>query len=156
MKRIITIIAASLLRHFGKWRFEKKPLLISLLLGAISFLILLLISNLEFVRESSRTFEDADGLLWTFVIAAGMGLACYAVMLCVEDYLSNCSNNADRKKFIHKMIVRYFLPLILIIIVAFVVCGMYGVNIFGELIIIGMIYFVITFPKFVKSNLPRD
>lgn len=142
--------------YFGKWRFEKKPLLISLLFGAISFLILLLISNLEFVRESSRTFEDADGFFWTFVIAAGMGLACYAVMLCVEDYLSNCSNNADRKKFIHKMIVRYFLPLILIIIVAFVVCGMYGVNIFGELIIIGMIYFVITFPKFVNRNLPRD
>lgn len=142
--------------YFGKWRFKKKPLLISLLSGAISFLILLLISNLEFVRESSRTFEGTDGLFWTFVIAAGMGLACYAVMLCVEDYLSNCSNNADRKKFIHKMIVRYFLPLILIIIVTFVVCGIYGINIFGELIILGMIYFVITFPKFVNRNLPRD
>lgn len=39
------------------------------------------------------------------------------------------------------MIARCFLPLILIIIVAFVVCGMYGVNIFGELIILGMIYY---------------
>ena len=95
-------------------------------------------------------------LFWTFIIAAGMGLACYAVILCVEDYLSNCSNKTDRKEFIRKMIVRYFLPLILIIIVAFVVCGMFGVNIFGGLIIIGMIYFVITFPRFVNRYLPRE
>lgn len=142
--------------NFGKWRFDKKSLLISLLFGAISFLILLMISNLEFVKESSRTFEDADSLFWIFVIAGGMGLACYAVMLCVEDYLSDCSNNADRKKFIRKMSVRYFLPLILIIIVAFVVCGIYGVNIFGELIILGMIYFVITFPRFVNRHLPKE
>lgn len=142
--------------NFGKWRFDKKSLLISLLFGAISFLILLMISNLEFVKESSRTFEDADGLFWIFVIAGGMGLACYAVMLCVEDYLSDCSNNADRKKFIRKMSVRYFLPLILIIIVAFVVCAMYGVNIFGELIILGMIFFVITFPRFVNRHLPKE
>ena len=142
--------------NFGKWRFEKKPLLISLLFGAISLFLLLMISNLEFVKESSRTFEGTDGLFWTIVIAAGMGLACYAFMLCVEDYLSNCSNKADRKEFIRKMIVRYFLPLILIIIVAFVVCGIYVVNIFGELVIIGMIYFVITFPKFVNRHLPRE
>ena len=142
--------------YFGNWRFEKKPLLISLLFGAISFLILLLISNLGFVKESSRTFEGTDGLFWTFVIAAGMGLACYAVMLCVEDYLSNCSNKTDRKEFIRKMIVRYFLPLILIIIVAFVVCGIYGVNIFGELIILETIYFVLTFPKFVNKHLPKE
>jgi Na+/H+ antiporter NhaC len=115
-----------------------------------------MISNLEFVKESSRTFEGTDGLFWTFIIAAGMGLACYAVMLSVEDYLSNCSNKTDRKEFIRKMLVRYFLPLILIIIVAFVVCGMYGVNIFGELVIIGMIYFVITFPRFVNRYLPRE
>lgn len=142
--------------NFGKWRFEKKPLLISLLFGIISFLILLMISNLEFVKESSRTIEGTDGLFWTFVIAAGMGLACYAFMLCVEDYLSNCSNKTDRKEFIQKMLVRYFLPLIIIIIVAFVVCGMYGINIFGELIILGMVYFVITFPKFVNRHLPRE
>ena len=142
--------------NFCKWRFEKKPLLISLLFGIISFLILLMISNLEFVKESSRTIEGTDGLFWTFVIAAGMGLACYAFMLCVEDYLSNCSNKTDRKEFIRKMLVRYFLPLILIIIVAFVVCGIYGVNIFGELIILGMIYFVITFPKFVNRHLPKE
>lgn len=142
--------------NFGKWRFEKKPLLISLMFGAISLFLLLMISNLEFVKESSRTFEGTDGLFWTLVIAAGMGLACYAVMLSVEDYLSNCSNKTDRKEFIRKMIVRYFLPLILIIIVAFVVCGMFGVNIFGELIIIGMIYFVITFPRFVNRHLPRE
>ena len=66
------------------------------------------------------------------------------------------SNKTDRKQFILKMLVRYFLPLILIIIVAFVVCGMYGVNIFGELVIIGMIYFVITFPRFVNRHLPRE
>ena len=142
--------------NFCKWRFEKKPLLISLLFGIISFLILLMISNLEFVKESSRTFEGTDGLFWTFVIAAGMGLACYAFMLCVEDYLSNCSNKTYRKEFIRKILVRYFLPLILIIIVAFVVCGMFGINIFGELIIIGMVYFVITFPKFVNRHLPRE
>jgi hypothetical protein len=142
--------------NFGKWRFEKKPLLISLMFGAISLFLLLMISNLEFVKESSRTFEGTDGLFWTLVIAAGMGLACYAVMLSVEDYLSNCSNKTDRKEFIRKMLVRYFLPLILIIIVAFVVCGMYGVNIFGELVIIGMIYFVITFPRFVNRYLPRE
>ena len=142
--------------YFGKWIFEKKPLLISLLFGAISFLILLLISDLEFVKQSSRTYEGTDGLFWTLVIAAGMRLACYAVMLCVEDYLSNCSNKTDRKEFISKMIVRYFIPLILIIIVAFVVCGIYGVNIFGELVIIGMIYFVITFPRFVNRHLPRE
>lgn len=52
------------------------------------------------------------------------------------------------------MIARCFLPLILIIIVAFVICGMYGVNIFGELIILGMIYFVITFLRFVNRHLP--
>lgn len=142
--------------NFGKWRFERKPLLISLLFGSISFFILMMISNLEFVKESSRTFEGTDGLFWTFVIAAGIGLACYAFMLCFEDYLSNCSNKTDRKEFIRKMLVRYFLPLILIIIVAFVVCGIYGVNIFGELIILGMIYFVITFPKFVNRHLPRE
>ena len=127
--------------NFGKWRFEKKPLLIS---------------NLEFVKKSSRTFEGTDGLFWTFVIATGMGLACYAVMLCVEDYLSNCSNKTDRKEFIRKMIVRYFLPLVLIIIVAFVVCGIYGVNIFGELIILETVYFVLTFPKFVNKHLPKE
>ena len=142
--------------NFCKWRFEKKPLLISLLFGIISFLILLMISNLELVKESSRTFEGTDGLFWTFVIAAGMGLACYAVMLCVEDYLSNCSNKTDRKEFIRKMIVRYFLPLVLIIIVAFVVCGIYGVNIFGELIILETVYFVLTFPKFVNKHLPKE
>ena len=38
--------------NFGKWRFEKKPLLISLLFGAISLFLLLMISNLEFVKES--------------------------------------------------------------------------------------------------------
>ena len=142
--------------NFGKWRFEKKPLLISLLFGAISLFLLLMISNLEFVKKSSRAFEDTDGLFWTFVIAAGMGLACYAVMLCVEDYLSNCSNKTDRKEFIRKMIVRYFLPLVLIIIVAFVVCGIYGVNIFGELIILETVYFVLTFPKFVNKHLPKE
>ena len=142
--------------NFGKWRFEKKPLLISLLFGAISLFLLLMISNLEFVKESSRTFEGTDGLFWTFIIAAGMGLACYAIMLFVEDYLSNCSNKTDRKEFIRKMLVRYFLPLILIIIVAFVVCGIYGVNIFGELIILGTVYFVLTFPKFVNKHLPKE
>ena len=94
--------------NFCKWRFEKKPLLISLLFGAINLFLLLMISNLEFVKESSRTFEGTDGLFWTFIIAAGMGLACYAVILCVEDYLSNCSNKTDRKEFIRKMIVRMF------------------------------------------------
>ena len=128
--------------NFGKWRFEKKPLL--------------MISNLEFIKKSSRTFEGTDGLFWTFVIAAGMGLACYAVMLCVEDYLSNCSNKTDRKEFIRKMIIRYFLPLVLIIIVAFAVCGIYGVNIFGELIILETVYFVLTFPKFVNKHLPKE
>lgn len=142
--------------NFGKWRFEKKPLLISLLFGAISLILLLMISNLEFVKESSRTFEGTDGLFWTLVIAAGMGLACYAVILCVKDYLSNCSNKTDRKEFIRKMLVRYFLPLILIIIVAFVVCGIYGINIFGELIILETVYFVLTFPKFVNKHLPKE
>lgn len=142
--------------NFGKWRFEKKHLLISLLFGLISFLILLLISNLEFVRESSRTFEGTDGLFWTFVIAAGMGLACYAVMLCVEDYLSHCSNKTEGKIFIRKAAARYFLPMLLIFIVAFVVCSIYGVNILGELIIVGTTYFVITFPKFVNRHLPKE
>ena len=40
------------------------------------------------------------------------------------------------------MLVRYFLPLILTTIVTFVVCGIYGINIFGELIILGTVYFV--------------
>lgn len=142
--------------YFGKWRFEKKPLLISLLFGAIGFLILRLISNLEFVKESSRTFEGADGLFWTIVTAAGMAVVCYGVMLCVEDYLLHCSNKTDRKKFIRKTIVRYFLPLVLVFIAAFVVCGIFGVNIFGELIILGTIYFVITFPKFVNRHLPGE
>lgn len=142
--------------NFGKWRFERKPLLISLLFGSISFFVLMMISNLEFVKESSRTFEGIDGLFWTFVIAAGMGLACYAVMLCVEDYLSHCSNKTEGKKFIRKTIIRYFIPIILIFIVAFVICGTYGVNIFGELIIVGTIYFVITFPKFVNRHLPKE
>ena len=54
------------------------------------------------------------------------------------------------------MIVRYFLPLVLIIIVAFAVCGIYGVNIFGELIILETVYFVLTFPKFVNKHLPKE
>ena len=38
-----------MLRHFGKCRFEKKPILISLLFGAISFLIVLAIFFLFFL-----------------------------------------------------------------------------------------------------------
>ena len=95
--------------NFGKWRFEKKPLLISLLFGAISLFLLLMISNLEFVKESSRTFEGTDGLFWTFVIAAGMGSACYAVMLCVEDYLSELQQQ-DRQKGVYPQDACQILP----------------------------------------------
>ena len=88
--------------NYGKWRFEKKPLLVSLLFGVISFLVLLMVSNLEFVKDSSRTFEGADGLIWTIVTAVGMAVVCYGVMLCVEDYLSHCSDIAEGKKLGYK------------------------------------------------------
>ena len=142
--------------NYGKWRFEKKPLLVSLLFGIISFLVLLMISNLEFVKESSRTFDGADGLIWTIVTAVGMAVVCYGVMLCVEDYLSHCSDMTEGKKFLRKTFFRYFLPLVLVFVAAFVVCGMFDVNIFGELIILGTIYFVITFPKFMNKHLPKE
>ena len=115
-----------------------------------------MISNLELVKESSRTFDGADGLIWTIVTAVGMAVVCYGVMLCVEDYLSHCSNMAEGKKFLRKTFFRYFLPLVLVFVAAFVVCGTFGVNIFGELIILGTIYFVITFPKFVNKHLPKE
>ena len=138
--------------NFGKWRFEKRPLLVSIVFGVISFLILLMISNLEFVKESSRTFESTDSIFWTILIAIAMAIVCYGLMLCVQDYMSHCGNKTEGKKFIRKTTLRYFLPLLLIFIAAFVISGIYGVNIFGELIILGTIYFVITFPKFVKNN----
>ena len=142
--------------NFGKWRFEKRPLLVSIVFGVISFLILLMISNLGFVKESSRTFESTDSIFWTILIAIAMAIVCYGLMLCVQDYMSLCSNNAEGKKFIRKTTLRYFLPLLLIFIAAFVISGIYGVNIFGELIILGTIYFVITFPKFVNKHLPKE
>ena len=142
--------------NFGKWRFEKRPLLVSIVFGVISFLILLMISNLEFVKESSRTFESTDSIFWTILIAIAMAIVCYGLMLCVQDYMSHCSNNAEGKKFIRKTTLRYFLPLLLIFIATFVISGIYGVNIFGELIILGTIYFVITFPKFVNKHLPKE
>ena len=142
--------------NFGKWRFEKRPLLVSIVFGVISFLILLMISNLEFVKESSRTFESTDSIFWTILIAIAMAVVCYGVMLCVEDYMSHCGNKTEGKKFIRKTTLRYFLPLLLIFIAAFVISGIYGVNIFGELIILGTIYFVITFPKFVNKHLPKE
>ena len=142
--------------NFGKWRFEKKPLLVSLMFGVISFLILLMISNLGFVKESSRTFESTDSIFWTILIAIAMAVLCYGLMLCVQDYMSHCGNKTEGKKFIRKTTLRYFLPLLLIFIAAFVISGIYGVNIFGELIILGTIYFVITFPKFVNKHLPKE
>ena len=142
--------------NFGKWRFEKRPLLVSIVFGVISFLILLMISNLGFVKESSRTFEGADSIFWTTLIAIAMAVVCYVLMLCVEDYMSHCGNKTEGKKFIRKTTFRYFLPLLLIFIAAFVISGIYGVNIFGELIILGTIYFVITFPKFVNKHLPKE
>ena len=142
--------------NFGKWRFEKSPLLVSLVFGVISFLILLMISNLGFVKESSRSFEGADSIFWTILIAIAMAVVCYGLMLCVEDYMSHCGNKTEGKKFIRKTTLRYFLPLLLIFIAAFVISGIYGVNIFGELIILGTIYFVITFPKFVNKHLPKE
>ena len=142
--------------NFGKWRFEKRPLLVSIVFGVISFLILLMISNLEFVKESSRTFESADSIFWTILIAIAMAIVCYGLMLCVQDYMSHCGNKTEGKKFIRKTTLRYFLPLLLIFIAAFVISGIYGVNIFGELIILGTIYFVITFPKFVNKHLPNE
>ena len=129
-----------------------KPLFVSLLFGIISFFSLLMISNLEFVKESDRTFEGADSLLWILLIAAGLALACYRVMLYIEDYLSHCNSKPEGKAFIRKTIVRYFLPLILIFIAAFAVCGICGVNIFGELLLLGTICFVITFPKFLNRH----
>ena len=142
--------------NFGKWRFEKRPLLVSIVFVVISFLILLMISNLEFVKESSRTFESTDSIFWTILIAIAMAVVCYGLMLCVEDYMSHCGNKTEGKKFIRKTTLRYFLPLLLIFIAAFVISGIYGVNIFGELIILGTIYFVITFPKFVNKHLPKE
>lgn len=142
--------------NFGKWRFEKRPLLVSIVFGVISFLILLMISNLGFVKERSRTFEGADSIFWTILIAIAMAVVCYGVMLCVEDYMSHCGNKTEGKKFIRKTTLRYFLPLLLIFIAAFVISGIYGVNIFGELIILGTIYFVIAFPKFVNKHLPKE
>ena len=142
--------------NFGKWRFEKRPLLVSIVFGVISFLILLMISNLGFVKESSRTFEGADSIFWILLIAIAMAVVCYGLMLCVEDYMSHCGNKTEGKKFIRKTTLRYFLPLLLIFIAAFVISGIYGVNIFGELIILGTIYFVITFPKFVNKHLPKE
>ena len=142
--------------NFGKWRFEKRPLLVSIVFGVISFLILLMISNLEFVKESSRTFESTDSIFWTILIAIAMAIVCYGLMLCVQDYMSHCGNKTEGKKFIRKTTLRYFLPLLLIFIAAFVISGIYGVNIFGELIILGTIYFVITFPKFVNKHLPKE
>lgn len=142
--------------NFGKWRFEKRPLLVSIVFGVISFLILLMISNLGFVKESNRTFESADSIFWTILIAIAMAVVCYGVMLCVEDYMSHCGNKTEGKKFIRKTTLRYFLPLLLIFIAAFVISGIYGVNIFGELIILGTIYFVITFPIFVNKHLPKE
>ena len=142
--------------NFGKWRFEKRPLLVSIVFGIISFLILLMISNLEFVKESSRTFESTDSIFWTILIAIAMAVVCYGLMLCVEDYMSHCGNKTEGKKFIRKTTLKYFLPLLLIFIAAFVISGIYGVNIFGELIILGTIYFVITFPKFVNKHLPKE
>lgn len=142
--------------NFGKWRFEKRPLLVSLVFGVISLLILLMISNLGFIKQSSRIFESADGLFWNILIAIAMAVVCYGLVLCVEDYMSHCSNKAEGKKFIRKTALRYFLPLLLIFIAAFVISGIYGVNIFGELIILGTIYFVITFPKFVNKHLPKE
>ena len=142
--------------NFGKWRFEKIPLLVSIVFGVISFLILLMISNLEFVKESSRTFESTDSIFWTILIAIAMAIVCYGLMLCVQDYMSHCGNKTEGKKFIRKTTLRYFLPLLLIFIAAFVISGIYGVNIFGELIILGTIYFVITFPKFVNKHLPKE
>ena len=85
-----------------------------------------------------------------------MAVVCYGLMLCVEDYMSHCGNKTEGKKFIRKTTLRYFLPLLLIFIAAFVISGIYGVNIFGELIILGTIYFVITFPKFVNKHLPKE
>lgn len=140
--------------NFDKWRLEGKPLLISLISGIVMFAVLLFISNLEFVKESSNTF-DGDGLFWNIVASIGLAVACYGVMLCVEDYLSHCSDKTEGRKFICKTLLRYFLPLVVLFIAAFVVCGIYGVNIFGELIIFGTIYFVITFPKFVNKHLPE-
>ena len=142
--------------NFGKWRFEKRPLLVSIVFGVISFLILLMISNLGFVKESSRTFESTDSIFWTILIAIAMAVLCYGLMLCVEDYMSHCGNKTEGKKFIRKTTLRYFLPLLLTFIAAFVISGIYGVNIFGELIILGTIYFVITFPKFVNKHLPKE
>ena len=142
--------------NFGKWRFEKRPLLVSIVFGVISFLILLMISNLGFVKESSRTIEGADSIFWTILIAIAMAVVCYGLMLCVQDYMSHCGNKTEGKKFIRKTTLRYFLPLLLIFIAAFVISGIYGVNIFGELIILGTIYFVITFPKFVNKHLPKE
>ena len=69
--------------NFGKWRFEKRPLLVSIVFGIISFLILLMISNLGFVKESSRTFEGADSIFCTILIAIAMAVVCYGLMLCV-------------------------------------------------------------------------
>lgn len=129
-----------------------KPLFVSILFGVISFLTLQMISNLEFVKESDRTFEGADSLLWILLIAVGLALACYRVMLYIEDYLSHCNSKPEGKAFIRKTIVRYFLPLILIFIAAFAVCGICGVNIFGELLLLGTICFVITFPKFLNRH----
>ena len=142
--------------NFGKWRFEKRPLLVSIVFGVISFLILLMISDLGFVKESSRTIEGADSIFWTILIAIAMVVVCYGLMLCVEDYMSHCGNKTEGKKFIRKTTLRYFLPLLLIFIAAFVISGIYGVNILGELIILGTIYFVITFPKFVNKHLPKE
>ena len=70
--------------------------------------------------------------------------------------MSHCGNKIEGKKFIRKTTLRYFLPQLLIFIVSFVISGIYGVNIFGELIILGTIYFMITLPKFVNKHLPKE
>ena len=46
--------------------------------------------------------------------------------------------------------------ILITLLAAVCISGIYGVNIFGELIILGTIYFVITFPKFVNKNLPKE
>lgn len=134
---------------------ERKPLLISLMIGIILFIILQFISNLEFVKESSRTFEGG-GLILNIIFATCMAIACYGVLLCVEDYLTHCSNTEKGMEFVRKAGLRYFLPIIMAYLLSVTVCGIFGINTIGEAIIITMIYFVLTFPKFVQKHLPEE
>lgn len=141
--------------NFKNRRFEKKALPVSLLVGIIIFILLFSFSNLEFVKDSARTFEG-DDLFWTIVASVGLAAACYWVLVCIEDYMAHCSNKTEAKQFVRKTFLRYILPIGLACLAALIVAALFEINIFGEVIIFATILFVMTFPKFLQKHLPKE